>query len=232
MGRKVIYLMGLPLSTLNFKETIKLITDKKNGGLYVYCCTLNEVMMADEDVSFKKILNECDLLTPDGMPLVWYLKWKTGRGERVYGPDLMEELLKKKGLKHFFVGDKKNEEFFSKIGKYLVLPYKDKFSDNDYKFVADEIKRSEADLVWIGLGSKKQIVMANELKKRGVKKAVITVGAAFDFLAGNKKQAPLFIRNIGMEWLFRLVSEPRRLFSRYFKIFKFIFINWHEIMNL
>lgn len=229
MKRKRINLAGLPISTLTFDETIKKIIDKIGSSFFIYCCTLNEIMMATEDIFFRTRLKSGDLLTPDGMPLVWYLKWKTGKGERVYGPDLMRSILQKDKVRHFFVGDKKNKKFFSKIGKYLVLPYKNEFNDDDYEFVLSKINKSKADLVWIGLGSKKQIMMASELKKKGLKKVVITVGAAFDFLSGIKMQAPKIIRMSGLEWIFRLINEPARLSGRYFKIILFLLSNFKKI---
>jgi len=126
------------------------------------------------------------------------------------------------GVGQFFIGDEKNQGYFSKLGKYLVLPYKDKFDENDYKRIVEEIRKSKTKVVWIGLGQRKQIIAADELKKRLPDRIYVTVGAAFDFLSGNKKQAPKWLRNMGGEWLFRWLSEPKRLTKRYLGIMGFL----------
>jgi N-acetylglucosaminyldiphosphoundecaprenol N-acetyl-beta-D-mannosaminyltransferase len=222
MGQKKVKLLGLEISTRSLGETVEWIS--KNTGT-VYCCTLNEVMMAEEEKSFKKILERGDLLTADGMPLVWWMKFKTGRGERVYGPELLNKLLianYELRIKHLFIGDRNNKKYFKKYGDYLVLPYKDKFEESDYEMMVEEIKKSGAKVVWIGLGTEKQIIAADELRKRLPDRVYVTVGAAFDFLSGNKKQAPKWLRNAGGEWLFRLIMEPKRLGKRYLKMIFFL----------
>ena len=88
--------------------------------------------------------------------------------------------------------------------------------------MADLISDKNINIVWIGMGGAKQIFLADALKKRTKGKVFVTVGAAFDFLTGNKRQAPILIQKIGLEWLFRLISEPKRLTPRYLKIIKFM----------
>jgi len=217
------------MSTLGLEETIEWIG--RNNGT-VYCCTLNEVMMADKDVKFRKILGRGNLLTMDGMPLVLMVKLKTGRGERVYGPELMGKLLitnsavpvgrQELRIKQVFIGDEKNKRYFEKFGMYIDLPHKDEFVESDYLRMIKVIKKSQARLVWIGLGARKQIVVADELSKRLPDRVLVTVGAAFDFISGNKKQAPKWLRKSGGEWLFRLIYEPKRLAGRYGEIVLFV----------
>ncbi|HWS48764.1 MAG TPA: WecB/TagA/CpsF family glycosyltransferase [Candidatus Methanoperedens sp.] len=223
MNKKV-GILGINLSLMNFDESIQFIKKriKLKKGTVVYCCTLNEVKMVNEDKNFEYLFNKADLITPDGMPLVWGIRLKTGKGERVYGPELMEEILSMDFCKYVFVGDKKNMSFFKKIGDYIVMPMKDKFSVEDYNELFIKLNMSKGQLVWLGLGSKKQVEVAYEMKKRGLNKVIVTVGAAFDFISGNKKQAPRWLRNLGGEWLFRLFTEPRRLGGRYLKIMKFL----------
>ena len=217
-----IKLLGFDFSAMGLNQTAEWIL--KNKGT-VYCCTLNEVLAAEEDKNFRNVLNDGDLLTTDGMPLVWLMKLKTGKGERVYGPDILERFQKldtKEKGKQFFIGDAKNEKYFRNFGDYLVLPYKDSFNDGDYKRIVGNIVKSRARVIWVGLGSKKQIIVASELKKRLPDRVYVTVGAAFDFLSGNKKQAPKWIRNIGGEWLYRLLMEPKRLTRRYLMVMGFL----------
>jgi len=208
------------ISRIGFEKTISLIASGKAG--VVLCCTLNELMMADKDKKVRVAMDRADVLTPDGMPLVWYLKWKYGKGERVYGPDIMVSLLAKKEKKFLFIGDLKNRDYFSKKGNYLVLPFKDNFTENDYQEIAKKINKLKINIVWVGLGARKQVLMADGLKRNGVNGSIITVGAAFDFLSGQMIQAPRWIRNLGLEWCFRLVCEPKRLWSRYTAIIYFV----------
>lgn len=216
--------LGMKISNRSMKSSVKWIFDKaKLGkGMVVYCCTLNEVMMAENDIFFKKMFETADLITADGMPLVWGMRFKIGKGERVYGPDLMKEIVYKNKGNQIFVGDEKNRKYFEKLGKYIVMPMKKKFSDVDYEHLSGKIKKMQGAIVWLGLGAEKQVITAYELKERGVKRVFITVGAAFDFLSGNKRQAPAWIRNMGCEWLFRLINEPKRLIGRYFRIICFL----------
>lgn len=214
---------GLNISTLKLCEVLKKIQTMKKGT--VYCCSLNEAMMASEDKKINNILSSGNILTPDGMPLVWSLRLKGYKEvERVYGPELLEKflLINKTKIKCLFIGGIKNKKYFSKFGKYLVLPYKDKFNNYDYKEIVEKIKKSQAMIIWIGLGAKKQLLMADELFKRLPKRVYVTVGAAFDFLSGYKKQAPKWLRQIGGEWLFRLFLEPKRLSTRYLNIMFFL----------
>jgi N-acetylglucosaminyldiphosphoundecaprenol N-acetyl-beta-D-mannosaminyltransferase len=218
---------GVGISIMSFKKSVDYIVKKveTGEGLRVCFCTLNEIMEAQGDEDFSRYLQGAGLKTADGMPLVWYMRWKIGRGERVYGPEVMKKILELKTKilkKQLFIGDKKNEKFFSKIGKYLVLPYKEKFEDKDYQKIIKDIKRYDSKLVWIGLGAKKQVIVSGELYKRLNNRVYLCVGAAFDFLSGNKRQCPRWLRNAGGEWLFRWINEPRRLTKRYFKIIWFL----------
>ncbi|MBP9817558.1 WecB/TagA/CpsF family glycosyltransferase [Candidatus Shapirobacteria bacterium] len=232
--------MRLKLSNLSLIETVDWVRSHDNG--LVFCCTTNELMMAKEDSEFAKKLSSADLLTTDGMPLVWLNRLRTGKGSRVYGPELMEKFTNSKDLnpsrasrdlpltreiKHLFVGDEKNRKFFLKHGDYVVMPMKDEFETKDYDELAEIVKKSKAEIVWLGLGAKKQVETGYELKKRKVKKMIVTVGAAFDFLSGNKKQCPRWLRDRGGEWLYRLMTEPKRLAGRYWKNLWFLLRgNW------
>ena len=216
-------IFGFNFSTLSLDRTAEWVT--KNTGILL-CCGLNDLMLASDDSGVRKTIMMADKLTMDGMPIVWLARRRCGKGERVYGPDLMKKVLFSKLIKrnrHLFLGNKENQKYFETIGKYVALPYKDRFDDGDYEIMAKSIKESGAKIIWVGLGAKKQILVASELKKRLSDRLYITVGAAFDFLSGNKKQAPLWLRKMGGEWLFRLLSEPKRLSERYSKILFFLF---------
>lgn len=220
MSLNMVTLFNLPFWKIHSDELVNLM-EKKDYNIYF--CTMNEVIIAEQNLKFRnKLLKPKTILVTDGMPLVWLMKRKTGFGERVYGPDLMNRMIYSKTNKHIFVGDKKNKKYFEKIGEYVVMPMKEKFTEGDYRNLIEKVKKMDGEIVWLGLGSRKQIEVAHELKTRGIKKVIITVGAAFDFLSGNKKQAPKWLRSIGGEWIFRLMNEPKRLWPRYRQIIKFL----------
>jgi len=234
------YLWNLPISCLSLNQiSLKIINwALKKESRTVYCCGMNDVVLAEENSDLKKILKDSDLLTADGMPLVFLIRKKRKEKiDRGYGPDIFKKVLKvsiNKKIGHFFLGttddnlkkiiDIVKTNFGNKnILKYYAPPFKKEFNEDDLDKMADLINDKNINIVWIGMGGAKQIFLADALKKRTKGKVFVTVGAAFDFLTGNKKQAPVFIQKIGMEWLFRLISEPKRLIPRYLRIIKFMF---------
>lgn len=225
-------LWNLTFSILNLDATAKLMSNS-NKGMKIFCCTMNEIVMSFDDPVFMKMINDADMLTLDGMPLVWAMRLRGFNAERVYGPELMKKFVvlnTDNKISQIFIGDKKNKDYFEKYGSYLVLPFKDEFNEKDYKNMINVIKKSRAKIVWVGLGAKKQVVVVDRLNKLLPNRIYVTVGAAFDFLSGNKKQAPKWLRQMGGEWLYRLISEPQRLGARYWRIFWFmIFRGWRLI---
>lgn len=169
---------------------------------------------------------------PDGVPGVWLGRMKGSRSlERCYGPDLFEQVLRKSSalaIRHYFCGGKEGvadelrevcrRKFNNDhcVGAYSP-PFRE-LSGSDYKEIANMIRQSEADVVWIGLSTPKQEMFAKELSKHLKVHYIIAIGAAFDFHTSRIKQAPKAIQRIGLEWLFRLLIEPKRLYKRYLEI--------------
>jgi N-acetylglucosaminyldiphosphoundecaprenol N-acetyl-beta-D-mannosaminyltransferase len=197
---------------------------------YVCIATVNNVMEAHDDPDYLDDMNGSDLTTPDGMPLVWGLK-RLGVTEatRVYGPDLTPVVLDKATARHIPVGFYGGApEVLAKLVevcrtrwpgleiRYAYSPPFRPLSEEGDKRIVDEINSSGARILFVGLGCPKQETwMATH---RGhVRAAMLGVGAAFDFLTGSKKQAPGFVQRAGLEWLFRLMTEPRRLWRRYLR---------------
>jgi N-acetylglucosaminyldiphosphoundecaprenol N-acetyl-beta-D-mannosaminyltransferase len=187
-------------------------------------------MEGHDDRTFQAVMNEADLVTPDGMPLVWGLRLLgCKRATRVYGPDLTPIVLAqaaRDGLPVGFYGGSPQvlEMFVQKMtGRFPALkvgyafspPFRSLTSTEDQKIV-QEINGSGARILFVATGNPSQeLWMAAH---RGEVQAVmIGVGAAFDFLTGAKRQAPRWMMGIGLEWLFRLATEPRRLWRRYLK---------------
>ncbi len=197
--------------------------------VYVCVAPVSTVVDCQKNEEYCKIINEAVMVTPDGMPLVWVGRLKGSREiQRTYGPDLMRKVCEEgqaNGYCHFFYGgtqetlvklEKKLKEQFSEIN--IVGKYSPPFRENievENNEIIDKMNGTQADILWVGLGSPKQdFWMALHRDKLNVP-VMIGVGAAFDFLAGTKPQAPRWMRHTGLEWLFRLCCEPKRLWKRY-----------------
>jgi N-acetylglucosaminyldiphosphoundecaprenol N-acetyl-beta-D-mannosaminyltransferase len=198
-----------------------------DGG-YVCVATVHMVMEAHDDPEFAARVNAADLVVPDGMPLVWMQKLQGAKeASRVRGNDLTINLCgyaEGAGMSVGFYGGRQEvldaikvraARDFPKleIAYAYAPPFRELSEEEDAK-VAAEINRAAPDILFVGLGCPKQ---ENWMAAhRGEVKAVMVgVGAAFDFYAGNLREAPKWLSNIGLEWLFRLAMEPRRLWRRY-----------------
>lgn len=188
---------------------------------------MHGVTEAQHDSGFKKILNNADLVVPDGMPLVWVgrLKGHSLR-RRVYGPELMEDFCRSTGSKyrHFFYGGAPGVPSLlanvlrKKYGIHVVGEYSPPFrsltEQEDSEIIA-QIHATTPDIVWVGLSTPKQERWMYEHRLTLQVPVAVGVGAAFDLNSGRIKQAPRWMRENGLEWSYRLVQEPRRLWRRY-----------------
>ncbi len=226
-------ILGVGISALNLQTALAAIADavqaRRNG--YICVTGVHGVMEAQDSVAFKKILNGAFLCTPDGMPMVWAGKLNGHRNmRRVYGPDLMLEVCawsETCGAKHFFYGGADGvagllaQKLRTKFPKLQVAgtftpPFRALNAEEEKKLV-EQVAKAQPDILWVGLSTPKQEkFMAEFLPKLGVT-LMIGVGAAFDFHSGRVKQAPRWMQRSGLEWFYRLCSEPRRLAWRYFR---------------
>lgn len=196
---------------------------------YVCVSGMHGVMECQRDEQLRRIHNAAGLVTTDGMPLVWLCRLRGQRGvERVYGPDLMLALCARSqtsGYRHFFYGaspgvlDALTARLQTRYPGLTVAgayapPFRQLDSLEDLQIV-ERIKQARPDVVWVGLSTPKQERWMAEHVERLGGPVLIGVGAAFDFHAGTKRQAPRWMQRSGLEWLFRLLSEPRRLYRRY-----------------
>lgn len=202
---------------------------ERSFGHTIVAANAHVVIEAQEDPRVKEAVNAADLVMPDGMPLVWLGR---RRGfplkERAYGPGLMEAFLSTsaaKGYRHFFYGStpetlkaltQKVQERFGKVeiaGSHSP-PFRPLTREEDEEIV-EMLNAAQPDVLWVGLGCPKQELWMYAHKERLRIPVLAGVGAAFDFLAGVKPRAPRWMQQSGLEWLFRLLSEPRRLWRRY-----------------
>jgi N-acetylglucosaminyldiphosphoundecaprenol N-acetyl-beta-D-mannosaminyltransferase len=225
--------LGVGISAVNLTMAMEVIAEAIQNNRRDYVCVtgVHGVMEAREDPHLRQILNRALLCTPDGMPMVW-LSWLAGKSQvdRVYGPDLMTALCRlsqARGYRHFLVGgcsgtaavlQARLEHRFP--GIRIVGTYEPPFRPLDAaeeEILTQQVHAAQPDLLWVGLSTPKQekFMASHHLKFDA--KVMIGVGAAFDFLAGRIKQAPHWMQRSGLEWLYRLSREPRRLWRRYLK---------------
>ncbi|HWE52240.1 MAG TPA: WecB/TagA/CpsF family glycosyltransferase [Bryobacteraceae bacterium] len=225
-------ILGMEVDPTSYADASRAIIQWAREGLSRYVCvaTVNNVMESYDSADFRRLMNKADMVTPDGMPLVWGLR-RLGFPEasRVYGPDLTPIVLQMaadNGIPVGFYGSTEAvlariaevalERFPSlKIDYSWSPPFRPLTPQEDEEVVA-AINNSGARILFIGLNTPKQDYWMAEHRGR-VQAVMLGVGAAFDFLAGTKAQAPRWMMRIGMEWFFRLVTEPRRLWKRYLK---------------
>jgi N-acetylglucosaminyldiphosphoundecaprenol N-acetyl-beta-D-mannosaminyltransferase len=179
------------------------------------------------DPSFKQILNSADLVVADGMPLVWLGRWRGhALRRRVYGPELMETFCRETGhlYRHFFYGgapgvaDRLAGVLKQRYGVRVVGTYSPPFrplTDEEKLEVDRRVQTAAPDLVWVGMSTPKQERWMYEHRHRLAVPMMVGVGAAFNFITGAVKQAPMWMRENGLEWFFRVIQEPRRLWRRY-----------------
>ena len=224
--------LGVGISVIDQTAAREILFDAVRRGRrgYVTVTGVHGVMEAQADPALKRIFNRALLCTPDGMPMVWLGRARGNRSMgRVYGPDLMLNLCEHSsaaGFRHFFYGGDPGVADALKralenrfpglqvVGTYCP-PYRalNASEREDLQALVEEL---EPDFFWVGLSTPKQDrFMAEYLPLLRRVKVMVGVGAAFDFLTGRKRQAPLWMQRSGLEWFFRLSQEPRRLAKRY-----------------
>lgn len=223
--------LGVGVSALSRREAVEAIGRWIREGTSEYVCVtgVHGVMESQSDEVLRGIHNEAGMVTPDGMPLVWLSRlWGDRPVERVYGPDLLLDVCResqRRGWRHFFYGgaegvadllvDRLRERFAALDVAGTYCPPFRPLTSAESREVIERIEASGADIVWVGLSTPKQERWMSAHVRALPGKVLIGVGAAFDFHAGLKRQAPSWMQRSGLEWLFRLLSEPRRLWRRY-----------------
>lgn len=243
-SRRGNYILGSFIDAVSWSEAEERVKkwslDKQSR--YVCICNVHVVVTAYSDLRLRQVVNVADMATPDGMPLAWVLRRCGHSGqERVNGPDFMLRLCavaRENGLPIYLYGSTPEtldslKARLAKVFPGLMVagtmspPFRPLTLEED-EDVVREINGSGAGIVFVGLGCPKQELWMAEHKGR-INAVMIGIGAAFDFHAGKVKRAPHWMRSNGLEWLYRLCREPRRLFRRYF-VTNSIFL-WHWLKN-
>ena len=222
--------MGVHIAVTNMARTMAMIEENLEAwrGKYICVANVHTTVTSYDDKDYQKIQNNAVLALPDGGPLSDFSR-RQGYTEarRVTGPDLMREILSvsaEKGWRHYFYGStpetlellrKKIEERYPGvlIAGMMSPPFRELTPEEDEKAV-DAINAAPPDFVWVGLGAPKQERWMAAHEDR-VQALMIGVGAAFDYEAGNIRRAPRWMQKHSLEWLYRLLQDPKRLFGRY-----------------
>jgi len=199
----------------------------------------NVLVHARTNKEFKKIVDNYFWNLPDGMPSAWILKLKGAKNAtRCSGPDFFKQIInetKDLPVNHYLCGGAPNvanqlKDTCKRWGNNNVVgthcpPYKE-LSDQELQTIANDINEKQINVLWVGLGTPKQIYFSSRISKMTNVQFIIPIGAAFDFHTGKVKKSPIWIQNIGMEWVYRIYQEPKRLFKRYLKVVpQFIWYN-------
>lgn len=226
----IVPILGVPTHPADYSRAAERIDGwiHEQSSRYVCVCPVHSIVLGWFNREHRRILRQSDLNTADGMPVVWTQQLLGSRqATRVYGPTLMQWLLhdaSEKGYRIGFYGGK--PEAVERLVKNLKLvyprmnivlqispPYRELTREEDDEMTA-RINAARPDLLWIGLGCPRQERWMAEHRHR-IPAVMIGVGAAFDFLSGTVRQAPRWMQNSGLEWFYRLICEPRRLWKRY-----------------
>jgi N-acetylglucosaminyldiphosphoundecaprenol N-acetyl-beta-D-mannosaminyltransferase len=226
--------LGVPLALTDYEGTLDWIdaTVARGGGGYVCASATHLVMAAQDDPELRAAVLGSDLVVPDGQPLVWALNLLGhDLADRVYGPELMDRACKRgarTGRRMYLYGGRSHGALVQltrnlrlrHLGLKIVGGYAPPFrelTEAEKTAVAGDIARSGAEIVWVGIGVPKQEKWMADMSARLQGCVQVGVGAAFDFHGGLIPQAPGWMQRRGLEWVFRLAHEPRRLWRRYLR---------------
>lgn len=194
----------------------------------VHFCAAHPTVEARRDEGYRALLNKGSLNVPDGMPVAWAMRMQGGETERLAGTEgvhLAAAWGLERGLRHYLYGG--TPETLVRLRAQLEASYPGilivgaesppfrTITEDERRETVHRMQESGAQAVWVGLGAPKQDIVASELRAMRAAPMILCVGAAFDFVAGNLKRAPVWMRRSGLEWVHRLAMDPRRLWRRY-----------------
>jgi N-acetylglucosaminyldiphosphoundecaprenol N-acetyl-beta-D-mannosaminyltransferase len=223
-----ISICDIPVDALTMEETIHLIDRSIIERKPIHHVVINaaKVVNAQKDLVLKESIVNCDIINADGQAIVWASRlFNTPLPERVAGIDLMESLVKlsaQKKYKIFFLGATEEivntvVNFYSDLyGKDIIAGYRNGyFKKEDEQVVAKQISDSNADILFVAMSSPKKEIFLNTYKDLIQTPFIMGVGGSFDVVAGFVKRAPMWMQKSGLEWFYRVLQEPRRMWKRY-----------------
>ena len=229
MAIERVKIIGVPISAVNMESCIdNIFTDMKQiKGDYICVSNVHTTVMAHDNPEYMKVQSESYMSVPDGKPLSVVGKKKYPEMDRVTGPDLMRRIFeesKTKNLKHFFYGNTqenldtlvkvlKQEYPWLDIAGYEPSVFRDMTPEEESELI-ERINATNPDFVWVALGAPRQEIFCAKMKGR-INGIMVGVGGAFNVLAHIVPEAPQWMQNLSLEWLYRLMQEPKRLFKRY-----------------
>lgn len=226
--KKRINLFNLPVDALTMQETLSLIENSIDENKPIHHVVVNaaKIVNAQKNMALRESIVNCDIINADGQAVVWASKiLKKPLPERVAGIDLMEELVKLAAIKKYriyFLGAK--EEVVKKVadkytlvyGKQIIAGYRNGyFSKEEETVIANEIAECKPDILFVAITSPKKEIFLNKYKDLIQAPFVMGVGGSFDVVSGLVKRAPRWMQQSGLEWLYRVYQEPRRMWKRY-----------------
>lgn len=240
--------LGIPVSAIDMSMALETIDGWISRREHTYVCVAaaHSLMACYRDPALRRVFNRSGMTTPDGMPLVWMCQVAGHRHvQRVYGPDLMLATCAHGvglGFRHFFCGGEPG------VAKALAERLRARFPglqvvgtlappfgetlDGEHTSIAEYVNAAQPHIVWIGLGTSTQEYWMARNRSGLEAPVLIGVGAAFDFLSGRKPQAPHWMQSSGLEWLFRLAHEPKRLWPRYREYPLFVLLLLSQLLHL
>ncbi|MEC0304934.1 WecB/TagA/CpsF family glycosyltransferase [Terribacillus saccharophilus] len=226
-------ILGVNIAAINMEWVLNYIEENLNNGVnnmagkYICVSNVHTTITSLDNPSYCDIQNNALMAIPDGGPLSTVAKLRGYKNvERVTGPDLMNEIFKlssDKGYRHFFYGStedtltKMKEKIENKYNINIVGTYSPPFrplTEVEEKEIIKLINQTKPDFIWVGLGAPKQEEWMSSHKEE-VLGLMIGVGAGFDYFAEKIKRAPVLMQRLNLEWLYRLIQDPKRLFKRY-----------------
>lgn len=229
MSIERVKIIGVPISAVNMESCIEniFINLEQIKGDYICVSNVHTTVMAHDNPEYMKVQSESYMSVPDGKPLSVVGRKTYPEMDRVTGPDLMRRVFEeseKKELRHFFYGNtQENLDVLVKVLKeeypwlnivgYEPSVFRDMDEDEEAELV-ERINSFYPDFVWVALGAPRQEIFCAKMKGR-INGLMVGVGGAFNVLAHIVPEAPRWMQNLSLEWLYRLIQEPRRLFKRY-----------------
>jgi N-acetylglucosaminyldiphosphoundecaprenol N-acetyl-beta-D-mannosaminyltransferase len=230
---KMAIVLGIPVEPLDMETAVARVADELELRRKGYVCMVcvHGIMEAQRDPGFAQVYARATMLVPDGAPTVWVGRWQGfSKMQRVAGPDLMLEILGRKEFAnrtHFLYGgnDGVAEELRERLTRrfpwvHIVGTHTPPFRDltlQEEESLANRIRELKPDMIWVGIGAPKQERFMMRLLPLLDSALMFGVGAAFDFHTGRIKDSPQWVKSAGLQWLHRLIQNPRRLFWRYFR---------------